>query len=369
MASSPQDNFYISRKSLNKQQQNISNDVHWAIKLLYAAVVLSFVVSFGTNDISHLIDDIESEIRAATAHLDHVQTDREKVYRYIHQERILLNKYKKTRKALGHEVRILKEIRESSGRPMTPKPRNEKMIQSWLSHRKEGLLNKAQYLQSYLQYVSQKELVRKYGDGPHKVKFTIDISPTNGQHQYKSFLVELAPVHSMPQSIYFFLDMISNKLWDHTIFLHHEDMDHVLAAAPIDFDTQKAKRMEIYETGWTGLGFPEYTVDIPHEKYTLGFSGQGPTFYINSHNNTLQHGPGGQDHHLLATDADPCFGKVVQGKEVVDELIRVGGNVQPKTHSGQQHHWLNSEHSWTRIVSVELVNDTVIGLVTTKAET
>jgi len=158
----------------------------------------------------------------------------------------------------------------------------------------------------------------------------------------------------MPTSIHFFLDMANSGIWNNTVFLHHEDVEHVIAAAPIDYSTQKMKHLELGHVGWYGMGYPEYTEKYPHTKYTLGFAGQGPTFYINTIDNTKAHGPGGQGHHVLPGDADPCFARVVEGTEVVDELIRVGLN-QRRTSSGDSLSWADNEHTWTHLVSASII--------------
>jgi len=343
----------MSRKSL--AQQN-SGNIHWFVKLVYAAAVVSFVAAFCVSDASPMVADIETEIFITKAHLEHIQNDYDTVRDYVQQERTLLNQHKKTRKALEHEVRMIKEVRESSGKPMQAKPNNEKMIQGWLNHRKDGLLNKIRYLQNYLQTESKQVVLEKYGAGPHQVKIAIDLIQDNGRRQSKSITIELAPLDWMPHSILFFLDMVHNKLWDNTVFLHHEDTDHVMAAAPIDYNTQRIKHLQLNQLGWIGLGFPEYTPQYPHVKYTLGFSGQGPTFYINTVDNTAQHGPGGQGHHLLkSTDADPCFAKVVVGQDTVDEMIRLGAKQKQSGGAIGNHPWTDEEHTWTHIVSVEIV--------------
>jgi hypothetical protein len=60
-------------------------------------------------------------------------------------------------------------------------------------------------------------------------------------------------------------------------------------------------------------------------RYTVGFAGRpgGPDFYINKVDNSINHGPGGQSHHDLHEEADPCFGKVVGGIELMDEINRI----------------------------------------------
>jgi hypothetical protein len=169
----------------------------------------------------------------------------------------------------------------------------------------------------------------------------------------KSFVVEMAPLDIMPASIHLFLDMVTAGIWDNTIFLHNEEVEHVIAAAPVDYATQKLKHSQISNLGWIGLGFPEYSDRFPHTQYTIGFAGQGPTFYINTMDNSESHGPGGQGHHQLPDDAAPCFAKVVGGFEVVDDLVRLGLN-QKETTMGS-HPWADDGHTWTRIVSVELL--------------
>lgn len=349
-----ENNFYISRKSLTQDQKH-RGKIHWLVKSVYAVAVVSFLTSFCVSDASDLVTDIENEILVAQAHLEHTQRDYDTAREYVQQERSLLNKLKKTRKALDHEVRMIKEVRESSGKPMQAKPNNKKMINAWLDHRKDGLLNKIRYLQSYLQAESLRVALEKYGPGPHQVKMTVDLLNEYGRRQSKSLTIELAPLEWMPHSILFFLDLVENKLWDHTVFLHHEDMEHVIVAAPIDYTTQTIKNMQLNQLGWIQLGFPEYKTDYPHAKYTLGFSGQGPTFFINTKENTISHGPGGQGHHLLESDADPCFAKVIPSDEaVVDEMVRLGAK-QKKSGMGGKHPWIDEDHTWTHIVSAEIV--------------
>lgn len=189
------------------------------------------------------------------------------------------------------------------------------------------------------------------------MKFNVDLIDEGGKRNLKSFVVETSPVDLMPTSNHFFLDMVTAGIWDNTIFLHHEEVSHVIAAAPVDSVTQKVKHNQLSYLGWIGIGFPEYTDQFPHKKYTLGFAGQGPTFYINTMDNENDHGPGGQQgHHLLPNDADPCFAKVVEGFEVVDDLVRLG-LIQKKTEGNGSHPWADDVHTWTHIVSAKLLKD------------
>merc|ERR1719242_284964 len=69
--------------------------------------------------------------------------------------------------------------------------------------------------------------------------------------------------------------------------------------------------------------FQEFHKDFPHHQWTLGFAGRpgGPDFYINKIDNTENHGPGGQDHYDLYEEADPCFGRIVDGFDVLEKIF------------------------------------------------
>ena len=76
------------------------------------------------------------------------------------------------------------------------------------------------------------------------------------------------------------------------------------------------------------MPFQEYHDDYPHKRFTVGFAGRpgGPDFYINKVNNSENHGPGGQSHHDLHEEADPCFATLVGGIPILNELNRIPTN-------------------------------------------
>mmetsp|Transcript_21664 Transcript_21664/g.24179 ORF Transcript_21664/g.24179 Transcript_21664/m.24179 type:complete len:150 (-) Transcript_21664:64-513(-) len=142
--------------------------------------------------------------------------------------------------------------------------------------------------------------------------------------------------------------MITNKVWDNTVFYSHRTQEHVIAAAPIVYGTFQSKDRQMESLGYEGVSFPEYSESFPHKQYTLGFAGNGPNFYINSINNIDHHGPGGQGHHELSPDADPCFGEIVNGFDVIKSDMQIG------RHKG------NSPKGWadydlTRVITAKLV--------------
>lgn len=175
----------------------------------------------------------------------------------------------------------------------------------------------------------------------------------------RTFVVETASLDLMPHSVHFFLDQIKVGLWSNTIFSYDPARaDHVVAAAPMDFETQRFKHAIMGKLQWTGLGWPEYSEEYTHETYTLGFTLDGPTFYINTMNNTKDHGPNSQGHHVLPEDADPCFAKIVDGVDVIDAIIEQGRRVQLESvelNGGAMGEEALNRGAWTRIVSAILL--------------
>lgn len=64
--------------------------------------------------------------------------------------------------------------------------------------------------------------------------------------------------------------------------------------------------------------FQEYSPDYVHHPFTLGLAGRpaAADFYVNLVDNIRNHGPGGQG----GTESDPCFAKLVEGREIIERL-------------------------------------------------
>lgn len=165
-------------------------------------------------------------------------------------------------------------------------------------------------LQHNIQIIHQTELERRFGPGPYHLEFSLNVQ---GQKRY--FTIETAPNDKMPHSVYYFMDMVDNRLWDDTVFGHR--WPHIIQSAPITSGGLN-KRHTMEKT----LVFPEYSPDYQHYKYSVGFAGRpgGPDFYINLMDNLESHGPGKQLHSKVLNDADPCFARVIIGQEVIDEM-------------------------------------------------
>lgn len=164
---------------------------------------------------------------------------------------------------------------------------------------------------------------RRFGYGPYRVQFNIQIDD-----HIHPFIVELAGVDLMPHSVHFFMQMVHAKVWDNTAFNHRSS--HILFAELKDAEGNDKIDLLKEKDISNKLSFPEYTDIYPHHKYTLGFSGRpgGPDFYINTADNGETHGPGGQTKYTLHEEADPCFGTVIEGQNIIDWL-------QMKTDAGR----------------------------------
>jgi cyclophilin family peptidyl-prolyl cis-trans isomerase len=128
--------------------------------------------------------------------------------------------------------------------------------------------------------------------------------------------IETAPNDLMPHSVHSFMEMVEDKTWDNTLMVA---ADHIIMATLEGVDG-KLKNFDHAQR----LVFPEYTDEFPHIANTVGFGGRpgGPEFYFNLDDNRDIHGPGGQPKHALIEEADPCFGKIIHGLDVLEKMMQ-----------------------------------------------
>jgi cyclophilin family peptidyl-prolyl cis-trans isomerase len=165
-----------------------------------------------------------------------------------------------------------------------------------------------------------------------------------------TFVVEMASLDLMPHAVNTFLNQVAFRLWDNTVFWHHDDVDHIISAAAVQYIRGDSKNHYFNALGVGSLSFPEYSPEYPHEQFTFGFAGLGPNFYINAVDNTKGHGPGGQGHHK-GEDADPCFGKIVDGFDTILEMYKL--QLRQSSEAAKRHDWHDDE--LTQIVKVEIL--------------
>jgi len=169
--------------------------------------------------------------------------------------------------------------------------------------------------------------------------------------EVKSLVLEMAPLDLMPHSVHMFLEMISHRLWDNSVFWHHPGVTHVVTATTLHYHSGEPRAHHFEALRLGGVSFAEYTDSFPHEHYTVAFAGRGPDFYINTNNNSKFHEPGTQKHHELDDEADPCFAKVVEGKDVVDSLRKLSAEATNNKKDVKE--W--KDNTLTQIVKVEIL--------------
>lgn len=202
--------------------------------------------------------------------------------------------------------------------------------------------------------LSQIAVMERFGPGPHYVSMNILLDESNPSSQ-REIIYQLAPLNLMPHSIHLFLSQIADGYWTRGTPSIAISAEHVLQSCPhpclenadMGGSSQGYPYEEMRRAGLDVVSFQEYSPQYPHEKYTIGFAGMphsGPEFYINLLDNTLDHGTLEERKFKMGPDRYagwameafgsveevdekaivpyPCFGKVIQGFDVVDEISR-----------------------------------------------
>ena len=119
---------------------------------------------------------------------------------------------------------------------------------------------------------------------------------------------------SMPHTVYTFLSRVDQGLYYQSGYAFHSNAYHIVFASLL-FEEYPDSLRRWESSGYGQLTFLEYSDNVPHERYTVGFSGLSSSMYINTRDNTELHG----------NIRDPCFGKVTRGWEVVDRMHSSSG--------------------------------------------
>ena len=162
----------------------------------------------------------------------------------------------------------------------------------------------------------------RFGPGPHKVEIELEYPkvntadpPSKWPRIRNKIIIEMAPLDLMPHSVNLFLQQVHHGLWDGNELTNNPG--HILS-----FGYHRASAREGFvDKALENVSYQEYSNKYPHVQWTVGFMGRpgGPDFYINKLDNTAIHGPGGQADNTydLHNEADPCFGRVVGGVDVL----------------------------------------------------
>lgn len=183
-----------------------------------------------------------------------------------------------------------------------------------------------------------RHLCKRFGPGPHLVEvfvefpqYVSDLELDQWPRVRGKLTLEMAPLDLMPVAVNLFLQQIDHGLWNGCSFVVNPQ--HILQAGPHqptpdgnEYSLNSAELLNRFtDAGLHELPFQEYRDEFPHEQYTIGYAGRpgGRNWYINKVNNTINHGPGGQRHHSMNEDADPCFAKLVGGWDALDLIDKI----------------------------------------------
>lgn len=194
--------------------------------------------------------------------------------------------------------------------------------------RDSALLDRIDLLTEKIERESYRDALEKFGPGPHLVTIEVEL-PIDAEQdaslpegEFPSFVIQMHSLKAMPHAVHLFLEQVHHRLWDNNHFV--VNAPHILQAGAIPGEQGRANPVKRFiDAGLDVVYFQEYNEEHPHNAWTVGFAGRpgGPDFYINKINNVKNHGPGGQEHHDLQEEADPCIGEVVEGKEVVERMF------------------------------------------------
>jgi len=196
----------------------------------------------------------------------------------------------------------------------------EKFTEEQMKKRETEWDKRLTLLQKRIQRESHRELIEMFGKLDMHVEFTLARPKASKfQGDYK-FTMKMAPMNVMPHSVHLFLFQVLHNLWDGCSVV--VNAPHILQLGPYSSDA-KSLAGEFSKKNLDNVVFQEYSESFPHAQWTVGFAGRpaGPDIYINKIDNSFNHGPGGQKHHDLEEEADPCFAQVVGGKDVLEDIF------------------------------------------------
>jgi len=211
--------------------------------------------------------------------------------------------------------------------------------EDYVQKREDALWTKIDLLVEKYGKESKREAEEWFGPGTHKVELEIEYPqytegkpPSEWPRVRGVFQIEMAPLSLMPIAVNLFLQQVHHKLWNGCSFVINAM--HILQAGPHQYKTEGGGKYNANVAALVGrfenarldkMPFQEYNSGFPHDQYTLGFAGRpgGPDFYINKIDNSVNHGPGGQSHHDLHEEADPCFAKLVGGMGILGDLNKI----------------------------------------------
>jgi cyclophilin family peptidyl-prolyl cis-trans isomerase/cell division protein FtsB len=316
--------------------------------LLCAVGLCRHQTTLANDKLSAVQKKLDFQIGACQKQTHKLELDIEELHRHSARDADTHSDYanimKETDKLRKENGRLMKEVQnlQNEKSPHMPKRSEEKdkSVAKQLTERIEiyhkrekALRDRIKLLTKRIERDAYRQIVEVYGDGVHEVQISVDLPRdsekdahlADGEHPH--FVVRLYSIHDIPHAVHLFLDQVYHGLWDGCAFV--VNAPHILQAGanPVGIsDHAYDKKMEEFaETGLDTIAYQEYSKKHPHKKWTLGFAGRpgGPDFYINKMDNSKNHGPGGQPQHAFGDEeADPCFGEVSEGFDVLERIFQ-----------------------------------------------
>lgn len=221
-------------------------------------------------------------------------------------------------------IRMHNRIEELEHPAPTPEELNIQRKVFHLEHSQEQL-------HRGIQEQAKRLLVEKFGPGPkYYIEMKLSFDPESNIVQDATteiediLWLETASVDEMPHTVHFFLEQISNGVYDNTQF--YRNAPRFVQAGP-GYSSEIAQQLEQDRPSLAHVLFQENSPSLIHQQYTLGYPGRpgGPDFYLNLQDNHDQHGVGAPHPHAhndLMGSADPCFARLIRGFSTLERIHR-----------------------------------------------
>lgn len=196
-----------------------------------------------------------------------------------------------------------------------------------------------QMLRTAILTSSRNQLISTYGNGPWEVEMKLQFAGDD-EDAFMYITVGLDG-ERMPHAVYTFLSQVNVGLFEGAGFAFHHNGPHIVFASPISNHLNPNVEdtwASLESSGISRLYFQEFSPEVPHVPYTVGFSKTGPNFYINTLDNTRIH------EEIL----DPCFGRITRGTDVVDRMHAASGDLSENS-------WKELEPGFAAIVSITIL--------------
>jgi hypothetical protein len=182
-----------------------------------------------------------------------------------------------------------------------------------LEKREEALFKGIDNLKWHIQENNQFDVFETYGPGPYQVEITLSAA-AGVDSRSRKFVLEMAPLSTMPHSVHHFLRMVSEGVWEHMSFVQGPNAPNVLHSTPMDMTTAETTNANFEKMRLTTLMFTEQSPEYRFGPYKVAFVGTpgGPDFYV----------AGNQEPRDSTEGGASCFATVVSGRDVVDAYVQ-----------------------------------------------